>query len=308
MSPMLALIVLLALTIARISSAESVTLEWRAPGDDGDVGTASAYVLKSSTAPLTEQTFAAGVTRPTPLPQIAGTMQSTVVTDLEPLTTYYFAIKAVDDAGNWSAISNVVPWTTGTVPADSLPPDAPTGLHVQGPIPAAPFSVPIAWINPSEPIDGVGGQRCFSLNPADFQTANVWANADRTIPKAPGTPGRPDMGYIWCDGTPPNAPGEPIRFRLRVRKGTRWSVPSNDVIAQVVPAGQYFLARRDVFATCFTEPVWDAQGVVSWSLAAGDSGRAEIVSKTYVNAIEQPHVCGELLHFWSPLVRQRVCP
>lgn len=302
----LAILTLMVLVAAR-AYADSVTLEWRAPGDDDNVGTASAYVLKSSIVPLTEVNFAAGVTQPTPAPQIAGTMQNTVVTGLAPLTTYYFAIKAVDDVGNWSAISNVVRWTTGTVPIDSLSPGPPMGLRVVPSTAVDPSSVPITWMNPSEPFDGVGGERCFSLNPVDFKSANVWANAERTVLKLPGIPGRPDGGYIWCDVR------EPIRFRIRVRQGTRWSIPSNDIIAQRavrwVEAGvdtEYFLRRAPLV---FTDPRWSEGGFIHWALRPGDADPVSIVTEEYVNTLPPIQRFGcDHFGYWCLRGVRQVCP
>ncbi len=50
------------------------------------------------------------------------------MTDLQPDATYYFAIKAVDEWPNASAISNVV--TVTMPPADTFPPYPTTDLSV----------------------------------------------------------------------------------------------------------------------------------------------------------------------------------
>ena len=82
--------------------ADSVTLQWTAPGDDGNIGTATTYDIAFSTdSVLLVNNFAAAnhlVSPPTP--EIAGTIQTTVVTGLEENVRYYFALKAVDEAGN----------------------------------------------------------------------------------------------------------------------------------------------------------------------------------------------------------------
>jgi Leucine-rich repeat (LRR) protein len=87
----------------------SVTLEWGAPGDDGFLGTAHSYDLRHATelAALLEWTAATPVEGlPAPLP--ATVPQQMEVTGLTTGTTYYFAIKSVDEAGNGSSLSNVV--------------------------------------------------------------------------------------------------------------------------------------------------------------------------------------------------------
>lgn len=87
----------------------AVMLYWIAPGDDGNVGTAAEYDLRVSLDSITEDNWSTvGQVIGEPIPQIAGSAESCGVTGLSPRTTYYFAIKAVDDSGNWSDLSNVV--------------------------------------------------------------------------------------------------------------------------------------------------------------------------------------------------------
>ncbi|MDZ7392540.1 MAG: Ig-like domain-containing protein [candidate division KSB1 bacterium] len=95
------------------TTANSVTLTWTAPGDDGTVGTAASYDLRYSTSPITATNFDAA-TQATGLgtPKAAGSTETFTVTGLNSATTYYFALKATDDSGNKSAISNVVTATT----------------------------------------------------------------------------------------------------------------------------------------------------------------------------------------------------
>lgn len=106
--------------------ADTLTLAWTAPGDDGTVGTAATYELRMSLSPIDEPGWGGATVvtgAPTPLP--AGAHQTMVVRGLTNGTTYYFAIKTVDDAGNWSAISNLVRWDWVI---DTAPPAAPSGL------------------------------------------------------------------------------------------------------------------------------------------------------------------------------------
>ena len=115
-----------AMALAQGGVADTVSLAWSAPGDDGQLGTATAYELRISFLPIDETTWsAATVVAGTPVPQPAGTPQRMVVGGLTPGTTYYFAIKTVDESGNWSLLSNVVRWD-GVY--DSAPPSAPTGV------------------------------------------------------------------------------------------------------------------------------------------------------------------------------------
>jgi len=102
-------------TISSLSSSNqttsSVTLTWTSPGDDSDCGgTASSYEIRYSREPITETNWdSATQVSGEPDPEISGTAQSYAVTGLNYTdTTYYFAIKSIDEQGNTSALSNVL--------------------------------------------------------------------------------------------------------------------------------------------------------------------------------------------------------
>jgi hypothetical protein len=98
------------------AQAGSVTIYWTASGDDGLNGRATTYDLRRSLAPITPANFNLA-TRVTGLaaPQPAGSAESFTVTGLTAGVGYYFALKAVDEAANYSAISNVAFVTLGTL-------------------------------------------------------------------------------------------------------------------------------------------------------------------------------------------------
>jgi len=96
----------------------SITVRWTAPGDDGDVGTASSYDMRwSSVPPDTTYAVAFSVwfTSATsvpnmPAPALAGTPQSVVVAPVGGFVsgqTYYFVIRTRDERDNVSLLSNV---------------------------------------------------------------------------------------------------------------------------------------------------------------------------------------------------------
>jgi hypothetical protein len=95
------------LTVAKAKS-RTLTLTWTAPGDDGSAGTAAGYDLRYSTSPISEANWAdAASASGVPAPAPAGAGQGAVIADLRPDTTYYIAIRALDEASNLSALSNV---------------------------------------------------------------------------------------------------------------------------------------------------------------------------------------------------------
>jgi chitodextrinase len=114
-----------------VSTPTSVTVTWTAPGDDGDIGTAALYDLRYATAPIDAGNFAqAFAVTGEPAPQPAGSTQSMLVTGLSPATAYWFAVRTRDESGNWSAISNIVSWTTPSA-SDAIRP-APLQVALAG--------------------------------------------------------------------------------------------------------------------------------------------------------------------------------
>jgi len=94
----------------------SITLNWTAPGDDGMVGRATRYDLRYSILPITPSNFnSATAATGMPTPATPGTQQSVTVSGLDGTASYFFAMKTVDEAGNWSTMSNVVTRTGQSV-------------------------------------------------------------------------------------------------------------------------------------------------------------------------------------------------
>jgi len=111
---------------AQGGGSDSLRMSWTAPGDDGDVGTATRYEMRISTAPITAVNWTSAAVVPgLPTPRPSGTRQQTMVRGLSADTTYYLALRSVDDVGNWSALSNVVRWDWVQ---NGVPPAPPTGL------------------------------------------------------------------------------------------------------------------------------------------------------------------------------------
>jgi hypothetical protein len=96
-----------------IAGRNSVSLGWKAPGDDGGTGTAQSFEVRYSTAPIDACNFGAATQAPNaPTPGPAGTEHCMVVDGLNVCETYYFALRTSDESGNVSLLSNVVSTTT----------------------------------------------------------------------------------------------------------------------------------------------------------------------------------------------------
>jgi hypothetical protein len=89
-------------------SAGHIDLTWTAPGADAGEGTASKYIVRYAEAAIETEfgwTMATDVDNE-PTPQSAGSTESMTVSGLTPGETYYFAIRAEDEDGNISGLSN----------------------------------------------------------------------------------------------------------------------------------------------------------------------------------------------------------
>ena len=98
-----------------------ITLGWTAPGDGADYVTA--YDLRFSTSPITENTFEnATVVQGLSQPKAPGSAETFTIDKLSGGVTYYFAIRSQDFEGNYSKISNVVAETSARTPLITVSP------------------------------------------------------------------------------------------------------------------------------------------------------------------------------------------
>jgi len=99
-----------AVTDLAVSTAttNSLTLTWTAPGDDGNNGTATEYDIRYATSNIDNETWEFAIQASgEPAPGPAGSNETFVVGGLAAATTYYFALKTIDNAGNWANLSNI---------------------------------------------------------------------------------------------------------------------------------------------------------------------------------------------------------
>jgi hypothetical protein len=133
-----------------IGSPTSVALSWTMPGDDGFTGSATRYEIRVSSEAIDESTWEnARSIDSLPAPPPGGAMASFLVGGLANDSTYYFALRAADNALNWSPVSNVA--VAGPL-IDDVPPSRVVNL---GGAPIGGMTVRIRWSAPGD--DGCDG-------------------------------------------------------------------------------------------------------------------------------------------------------
>lgn len=89
-------------------NGRSITLEWTAPGDDDNTGRASLYEIRFSDNNLNSSSaFNEALSFVAPIPAAAGTLQTATVQVPYRHPAGFFGIRAVDNAGNLSAVASV---------------------------------------------------------------------------------------------------------------------------------------------------------------------------------------------------------
>ena len=192
-----------------------VALTWTATGDDGTTGTAASYDLRYATVAIDETNWqSATPVTGLAVPKIAGSAEAFTVPNLQPDTTYYFAIKASDEWPNTSPISNV--FTIGMPVADLWPPYTVTDLATSDP---ASRTITLRWTTPADQgAAGVAGYDVrYSTAPIDESNWNA-ATAVTSEPTAdlPGTPETFTIGGL-----------QPTTTYYFAMKSFDWANPSN---------------------------------------------------------------------------------
>jgi hypothetical protein len=109
------------LTAITGSSGGSINLSWTAPADDGCCEPANHYKLRWSQTYISENNWATSQeVSGLPTPASPGTRQGITVSGLTPGALYHFALRAYDEAGNPSGISNDVSATAYQAPIPDL--------------------------------------------------------------------------------------------------------------------------------------------------------------------------------------------
>ena len=157
------------------ATGTTVDLSWTSTGDDADTGTASSYDVRYSTAAISASNFdsATSIVTDVPTPSSAGTAEGFTVTGLNDDTTYYFAIKVLDDVGNTSAIHSNGNVTATTL--DGTSPEQTTALTAEAASSTLTLTSPTAVGVSSE----LNGQRVKG-RAVDGDENTFWSSLKRT--------------------------------------------------------------------------------------------------------------------------------
>ncbi|HOL63418.1 MAG TPA: hypothetical protein PK103_08660, partial [Elusimicrobiales bacterium] len=168
----------------------SLYLSWTAGGDDGNIGAVKSYDIRYATYNIDSSNFdLASVYVSTIVPKYYGLTELLKIENLNPGTTYYFALKSLDKAGNKSLISNTS--STYAVP-DLTPPYSVSDLNgVPGDFTG---QIKLSWTARGEGTNGVEGNQAVSgyiikyatypINSSNFDSALTYFNS--IIPKYHG--------------------------------------------------------------------------------------------------------------------------
>jgi len=110
------------LTLTGIAQ-DFATLTWSAPADENDEF-AVTHIVYWDTKPITSENLTNAFNISISKRVTSGTELSTEITDLLPLTDYYFSVQSMDRWGNKSELSNLVEGTTNAGPEISFTPEA----------------------------------------------------------------------------------------------------------------------------------------------------------------------------------------
>ncbi|MEK7721430.1 MAG: T9SS type A sorting domain-containing protein, partial [Elusimicrobiota bacterium] len=133
----------------------AISLSWAAPGNDGNLGTASDYLIRYTTASDYDWSNFDGAslfasTRAVQGP--VGTQETYGLAGLLGGVTYYFAVKTADFVPNLGPLSNIA---TSWAAVDTAPPLSPSGLAVADTLGDEGGSLTLTWT--LSPDDNAGG-------------------------------------------------------------------------------------------------------------------------------------------------------
>ncbi|MDH5731567.1 MAG: fibronectin type III domain-containing protein, partial [Gammaproteobacteria bacterium] len=223
-----------AITLATGALTDStIELTWTATGDSGSVGNATSYDIRYSTSIINDATTWNAATQVVgePTPATQGSGESFIVTGLTAATTYYFAIKAADEAPNWSSLSNSPNATTDAGDTDA--PGAVTDLSTSG-IPTS-NAIIITWSAPGDnPSDGAATSYDIRYSSGGAINDGNWAAATQ----ATGEPTPQTYGTTETFTVTGLTPGTAYWFAMKATdEAANTSIISNSPTATTASTG-----------------------------------------------------------------------
>ncbi len=198
-------------------SGVSAELTWTATGSNGSTGTASSYDLRFSTSTINEDNFSSATeVIGEPGPSGVGSTEEYLLENLDPITTYYVAIKATNLFGNTSEISNVLQFTTSDVAEITITPDSLVAILDAGESSTLNFTISNTGNETLEFNIPLLNQDNFSAsgNETSYIDFSGWEPGKGEIDTRQGHPvlqgggddGENGFGYSWIDSEEANGP------------------------------------------------------------------------------------------------------
>jgi hypothetical protein len=159
------------------TTTSSIIINWSAPADNGTEptsGVVQSYDLRYSTENIDISNWdSATECTGEPTPAAPGTGQGFKVNSLLEGTTYYFAIRSVDERPNLSPLSNVITQTT-LIELDSTPPATISDLKVNNP---TEISLTLSWTATGDD-GGSGNAGVYDIRYSNIEiTDSNWDNS-----------------------------------------------------------------------------------------------------------------------------------
>ena len=212
------------LAVSNIQSGQ-VTLTWKASGDDYIFDNATSYQVRyiaASAGTMTEdQWFWTATKVPCALtPQAYGSTETFDVTGLNANTTYYFAVRAVDEQMNWGSRVVMAPITTLTA-SDSTAPAAIADLAASKP---SRGSVRLTWTAPGDD-SSTGTATTYDIR---YSTSTITTGNWDTATQVTGEPAPQVAGTVQTMDVRGLSPNQTYYFAMKTADETpNWSGVSN---------------------------------------------------------------------------------